>query len=98
MTIIKGKTQITNEGIKKHFNSKEPFKSIFEYIWNGFDAKANNVNISLIRNEAIGLDYITILDDGDGIDISNLCNSFDKFNEFSKKMMIMCMVLMVEDV
>ncbi|WP_180130026.1 ATP-binding protein [Acinetobacter sp. YH12057] len=85
MTIIKGKTQITNEGIKKHFNSKEPFKSIFEYIWNGFDAKANNVNISLIRNEAIGLDYITILDDGDGIDISNLCNSFDKFNESSKK-------------
>lgn len=85
MTIIKGKTHITNEGIKKHFNSKEPFKSIFEYVWNGFDAKANNVKINLIKNEANGLDYITILDDGHGIDISNLCNSFDKFNESSKK-------------
>ena len=74
MKSFKGVAQITDEGIKKHFKSTEPYKAIFEYVWNGFDAKATNVNINIIRNELGGLESISIMDDGDGIDLENMCN------------------------
>lgn len=85
MQNFNGTAQITNEGIKKHFKTMEPHRAIFEYVWNGFDAKAHNVNIKLNRNELGGLESISIIDDGDGIDLSNLSNSFQKFNESNKK-------------
>lgn len=85
MINFQGKAQITDEGIKKHFKSTEPYKAIFEYVWNGFDAKATNVHINIIRNELGGLESISITDDGDGIDLENMCNSFEKFNESHKK-------------
>lgn len=74
MKNFNGTAQITDEGIKKHFKSMDPYKAIFEYVWNGFDANALDT-----------LESITIHDDGDGIDLSNLCNSFEKFNESNKK-------------
>lgn len=85
MKSFKGVAQITDEGIKKHFKSTEPYKAIFEYVWNGFDAKASNVNINIIRNELDGLESISIMDDGEGIDLENMCHSFEKFNESTKK-------------
>ncbi|MCL6246397.1 ATP-binding protein [Acinetobacter sp. ANC 4945] len=85
MSKFQGKAQITDEGIKKHFKSTEPYKAIFEYVWNGFDAKASNVHINIIRNDFGGLATISIIDDGDGIDLENRCNSFEKFNESHKK-------------
>lgn len=85
MKNFNGTAQITDAGIKKHFKTMEPHKAIFEFVWNGFDAKANNVYISLKKNELGGLELISITDDGDGIDLSNLCNSFEKFNESNKK-------------
>lgn len=85
MQNFNGTAQITNEGIKKHFKTMEPHRAIFEYVWNGFDARAHNVNIKLNRNELGGLESISIIDDGDGIDLSNLSNSFQKFNESNKK-------------
>lgn len=33
MKSFKGVAQITDEGIKKHFKSTEPYKAIFEYVW-----------------------------------------------------------------
>lgn len=85
MQNFNGTAQITDEGIKKHFKSMDPYRAIFEFVWNGFDAKANNVYINLHKNELFTLESISILDDGDGIDLSNLSNSFEKFNESNKK-------------
>lgn len=85
MPNFQGTAQITDEGIKKHFKSMEPYRAIFEFVWNGFDAKANNVYINLQKNELGALQSISIFDDGDGIDLSNLDNSFEKFNESNKK-------------
>ncbi|TCB82293.1 ATP-binding protein [Acinetobacter sp. ANC 4173] len=85
MKNFSGIAQITDTGIKKHFKSTEPYKAIFEFVWNGFDAKANNVHIDLQKNGLDTLESITIFDDGDGIDLSNLNNSFEKFNESNKK-------------
>lgn len=85
MQNFNGTAQITDAGIKKHFKTFEPFEAIFEFVWNGFDAKANNVYVNLKVNEAHGLQLVTVCDDGDGIDLSNLNNSFEKFNESNKK-------------
>ncbi|MEM9450278.1 MAG: ATP-binding protein [Cyanobacteria bacterium P01_E01_bin.6] len=80
-----GSAQITDEGIKKHFKSYESIQAIYEIVWNGLDAKANNVDIKVIYNPLGGLDHVTILDDGEGIDIDNIEDKFGKFNESSKR-------------
>lgn len=80
-----GSAQITDEGIKKHFKSFEPIQAIFELVWNGLDANANSVEIKIIRNGVGGLEEVLVIDDGDGIDVNNLENNFEKFNESSKK-------------
>ena len=44
-----GKVQITTKGIAKFLKAYTEEKSISEYIWNGFDAKANKIEITIIR-------------------------------------------------
>ena len=85
MKNFNGTAQITDDGIKKHFKTMEPHKAIFELIWNGFDARASNVNVRLIKNALDRVESVSICDDGDGIDLLNLDNSFQKFNESNKK-------------
>ncbi|WP_334069910.1 ATP-binding protein, partial [Acinetobacter colistiniresistens] len=85
MQNFSGIAQITDDGIKKHFKTMEPHKAIFELIWNGFDARASNVNVRLLKNALDRVELISICDDGDGIDLLNLDNSFQKFNESNKK-------------
>ncbi|WGE71952.1 ATP-binding protein [Actinobacillus equuli subsp. haemolyticus] len=77
-------TQITHDGIMRHYKNIEPKQVISELVWNGFDAKARNINIILIKNELGGLEQISIIDDGVGIDIDNLSDNFGKFNDSSK--------------
>lgn len=85
MQNFSGTAQITDDGIKKHFKNMEPYKAIFELVWNGFDARARNVNIRLLKNALGTVESVSICDDGDGIDLLNLDNSFQKFNESNKK-------------
>ena len=85
MQNFSGIAQITDDGIKKHFKNMEPYKAIFELVWNGFDARASNVNVRLHKNALGTVDSVSICDDGDGIDLLNLDNSFQKFNESNKK-------------
>ena len=80
-----GSALITDEGIKKHFKSAEPVRAIFELIYNGLDANASMVDVKTRHNGLDGLESITVVDNGDGIDIPNLHNSFKKFNESSKR-------------
>lgn len=80
-----GSALITDEGIKKHFKSAEPVRAIFELIHNGLDANASVVDVKIRYNGLDGLESITVVDNGDGIDIPNLHNSFKKFNESSKR-------------
>lgn len=82
---FKGTAEITDEGVKKHFKNFESSNAIFELVWNGLDANARSVDIKTIFNEMDGLESVEILDDGDGIDIEKLQNSFEKFNESTKK-------------
>lgn len=85
MGTIQGKTLIGNAGIKKHFLRTEPARAIVELIWNGFDARAREVSVELLRNELDQLDVVTVIDDGDGIDVHRVKDSFGRFNESNKQ-------------
>ncbi len=85
MESFQGSTKITDEGIKKHFKSFKPIHAIYELVWNGLDANCNIVNIEVTHNNLSGLDSILIVDDGEGIDVENFKNNFEKFNESLKK-------------
>lgn len=80
-----GSAEITDEGIKKHFKSYEPIQAIFELIWNGLDAGAADIRVTIAHNDLHGLDTVVVLDNGDGIDIRNIGSNFKKFNESSKR-------------
>jgi hypothetical protein len=61
------------------------YKALAEYIWNGFDAKASVINIQFSGNEVGKLHHLSISDNGEGIDFSNLENTFGKFQDSEKK-------------
>lgn len=85
MRVISGETNINDVGIKKRFKNHEPFQSIIELAWNGFDARAKNVTIELQRTELGGVSSLYILDDGDGIDINDFDSNFNRFDDSLKK-------------
>lgn len=82
---ISGTTEINDEGIKKHFDRIEPWEAISELVWNGFDAGATNVRISIEQNGMDATEKISILDDGEGIDYLRIKDSFGRFNDSAKK-------------
>ena len=82
---ISGTTEISDEGIKKHFKNVEPWQPLFELVWNGFDAKANAVTVTVAENNLHGTNAVTIFDDGAGIDHTKLKETFGKFNESAKR-------------
>ncbi|WP_458117203.1 ATP-binding protein [Arthrobacter sp. D2-10] len=45
-------------------------------VWNSLDAEANNVTVSLLRNEASGVVGVTVEDDGHGISTDELGTTF----------------------
>lgn len=80
-----GSAKTTDTGIKKHFKNYEYEKALFELIWNGLDAGANSVEMSLNRNSLDGIETIEIKDDGNGIDFLNIEDNFGKFNDSLKR-------------
>lgn len=82
---LSGVTQISDEGIKKHFRTIEPHRALFELVWNGFDAGATSVHVGIQNNPLGAPDLITVLDYGEGIDISNIKSNFGRFNDSEKK-------------
>lgn len=80
-----GVAEIGNEGIKKHFQNAEPWDSLFELVWNGFDAKATLVSVTLTENEFETISNVTVFDDGEGIDHTNVKETFGRFYDSSKK-------------
>jgi hypothetical protein len=84
-TDISGTTEISGEGIKKHFKNVEPWQPVLELVWNGLDARADNVHVILEENDLHGIDRVTVLDDGEGIDPLTLKDTFGRFNDSNKK-------------
>lgn len=82
---ISGTTEISDEGIKKHFKTIEPWQPVVELVWNGFDAKATVISVEIVENALHGVTSITVSDDGDGIDSTNLKETFGRFNDSHKR-------------
>jgi hypothetical protein len=79
-----GSNTITHDGIAKHFKNVKPWQAIAELIWNGFDADATEVRISIHETAADGTESVTILDDGNGIEFRKSTNNFKRFNDSLK--------------
>src|SRR5690606_33999668 len=76
--------KITSRGIQKILKNYNEKLAVAEYIWNGFDAKANTIHINYSANELGHLETLTITDNGYGIDLSKLSLKFNPFYESEK--------------
>lgn len=75
---------ITSKGIQKILKSYDIKQSLAEYIWNGFDAKANTIELNYKVDGFNLLTYIEIKDDGTGIDFDKLSEKFRPFYDSEK--------------
>ena len=71
---------IENAGIPKDYR-----QAIEELIWNGFDAKASFIDIVFNANELGYIPELIIKDNGEGINLSNIDDTFGAFLDSQKK-------------
>jgi len=69
---------------KLRFSQNNFYKSIVEYIWNGFDAKADRVDLIIDVNQTGSIQKMIIKDNGTGITKENLSQKFEPFFESEK--------------
>lgn len=77
---------ITSTGIKKVLRLYNKKQALAEYIWNGFDAKADTIRIDYTHNELGTLESLKVSDNGYGINFSHLKDKFNPFYESEKAM------------
>src|SRR5690554_3579959 len=71
-------------GIKRSLKRFDYHKSVAEYVWNGFDAKATKINIYFGRNAFGAIDEVCVSDNGYGIKRLELESKFTPFFESEK--------------
>lgn len=78
---------LTSRSIQHILKSYNPEKAISEYIWNGFDANATEVdiNIKYANNEFGFAESMEIIDNGDGICYEELPEKFKVFYDSTKR-------------
>lgn len=79
-----GKIQITTKGISKFLKAYTEEKAISEYIWNGFDAEADTINVMTTANKMERIEKIEIIDNGTGIEYEKLSSKFMLFYQSEK--------------
>ena len=80
-----GRIAITTGGVKQSLSNYNALKSICEYIWNGFDAGANRIEINTSRNNLNAISEISIKDNGIGIAKKQLNKSLNHFMSQKKQ-------------
>ena len=80
------KIEISSLAIKKTLRKFSPEDSVCQYIWNGFDAGATQVDINykIDTNAIDGLSAFSIEDNGCGINFEELTKKFKPFFESEK--------------
>lgn len=76
--------QITSEGIQKNLSRVKPYDAICEYIWNGFDAGASVIDIEYKASELGRINFLSVKDNGSGINYKDLPLKFKPFNNSEK--------------
>lgn len=75
---------ITSKGIQKVLQNYTPKQALAEYIWNGFDAKSDKIEINYSANDLGLVEFIEVIDYGYGINYEKLKSKFDPFYESEK--------------
>jgi hypothetical protein len=76
--------EITGKGIQRVLSKFDYKQAIAEYIWNGFDAKANTVELNYESNDLGFVSKIEVIDNGYGIDRAQLAEKFSPFFDSQK--------------
>jgi hypothetical protein len=77
--------KITAKSIEQSGLPNDYKKAIAEYIWNGFDARATEVHLNYEGNELGRLSAFSICDNGIGIPIENIDETFGNFLDSNKR-------------
>lgn len=78
-------SKITNKSIEQSGLPNDYKKSIAEYIWNGFDARATTISLDFEGNELGYLSSFSISDNGTGIDPETIDDTFGNFLDSRKR-------------
>lgn len=79
--------KVKNQSIESSGITNDYKEAICEYIWNGFEAHATQVNIGYTVNIASGIDQLTISDNGDGIIYDDIADTFGSFLTSQKNLL-----------
>lgn len=79
VNIMKHSLEVKSQSIEASGITKDYKEALVEYIWNGFEANATQVEVSYIPNDLGGLSEIKIYDNGEGISHSTLNDTFGTF-------------------
>ncbi len=78
---------VKNQSIESSGITNDYKEAICEYIWNGLEAHATEININFSHNIAYGIDNLSISDNGDGISYEELGDTFGAFLASKKNLM-----------
>ena len=70
---------VKNQSIESSGITNDYREAICEYVWNGFEAHATEVNIDYSLNVASGIGTLSISDDGEGIVYNGISDTFGAF-------------------
>ena len=68
--------EVHNDHLERMTSVPKPILAVTELIWNGLDADATEVHVSLSRNLLDGLDRIDVSDNGTGIKYTDAERAF----------------------
>ncbi len=78
---------VKNQSIESSGITNDYKEAICEYVWNGFEAHATEVNIDYALNIAGGVGELSISDNGDGIVYGDLSDTFGAFLTSQKNLL-----------
>ncbi len=78
---------VKNQSIETSGITNDYKEALCEFIWNGLEAHATEININFYHNAAFGVGKLSISDNGDGISYEELSDTFGAFLASKKNLM-----------
>lgn len=82
---LENKVSINNNSVEFSGITRDYMEAISELIWNGFDAGATKIDLVFDTNEIDFIPAIEIIDNGSGINLNNLHQTFGAFLDSLKR-------------
>ncbi len=79
------KVSINNNSVDSAGITKDYMEAVCELLWNGYDANATEVNIVFDTNQIGTIHWLSIIDNGTGINLGNLDETFGAFLDSIKR-------------